>query len=265
MDLRGKTILVTGASSGIGAATVRAAVRRGGRAVALARTEDRLRALATELGRESGDVHPYAVDCGSREQVQATADRILADVGVPDVLVNNAGAGRYLFFDETGPEEFERMMRAPFFAAVYVTRAFIRPMIERGSGQVVTVNAPIAYVPWPGSAGYGMARWALRGLHEMLRADLQGTGVKVSQVVPGKVASSYFEHNPGVAEAIPGISRLIGTLQPEQVAEAIMRACEREREYVFLPRRLAATMVQARLLPRLTERIVRLTSRKRPV
>jgi short-subunit dehydrogenase len=265
VDLRGRTILVTGASSGIGAATVRAAVARGARALALARTEERLRALADEAGHHGGKVLVYPVDCASREEVARTAKRVIAEAGVPDVIVNNAGAGRYLFFDETDPEEFERMLGAPFLAAVYVTRAFIEPMIERGSGHVVTVNAPIAYVTWQGSAGYGMARWALRGFHEVLRADLRGTGVKVSHVVPGKVASSYFEHNPGVAEAIPRISRLIGTLQPERVAEAIMRACEREREYVFLPRRLALTIAQARLFPRLTERIVWQTGRKRPV
>jgi short-subunit dehydrogenase len=264
VDLRGKTILVTGASSGIGAATVRLAAGKAGRVLLLARSAGKLHELAEELAGAEAEVLVFAVDCASPAEVERAAERIVAEVGVPDVLVNNAGAGRYLFFDETEPEEFERMMGAPFFAAVYVTRAFLPAMIRRGSGHVVSVNAPIAYVPWQGSAGYGMARWALRGFHELLRADLRGTGVKATQVIPGQVESSYFENNPGVREAIPKISRLIGTLPPEKVAAAILRACEREREHVFIPWRLRLTMVQARLFPRLTERVVWHTGRKRP-
>jgi uncharacterized protein len=257
-------MLVTGASSGIGAATVRLAASRGARLVALARSEDRLRSLAEEVGKLGGDVHVYAVDCASRSETVAAAERITAELGVPDILVCNAGAGRYLFFDETSFDELEEMMGAPFWAAVHVARAFVEPMIRRGSGHIVTVNAPIAYVTWQGSAGYGMSRWALRGLHELLRADLRGTGVTISQVVAGKVASAYFEHNPGVEEAIPRISRVIGTLTPERVAETILRSCERPRPLRVIPFRLRLALASGRLFPRLTDRLVWATGRDRP-
>ena len=174
MQIAGRTVLVTGASSGIGAATARAVARAGGRPLLLARRQEQLEQLVAEIG---GDARAYAVDCGDREAVARTAARISEEVGIPDVLVNNAGAGRFLFFDETEPEEFERMMAVPYFAAVYCharlparhDRARQRPRRRR--------NAPIAFVAWQGAAGYASARWALRGFCEALRADLRGTGV----------------------------------------------------------------------------------------
>lgn len=261
MQVAGKTVLITGASSGIGAATARAVARAGGRPLLLARRREQLEALATEIG---GGARAYPVDCGDREAVAETAARVTEEVGTPDVLVNNAGAGRFLFFDETEPEEFERMMAVPYFAAVYVTRAFLPAMLERGSGHVVAVNTPIAFLAWPSAAGYAGARWALRGFCEALRADLRGTGVGVSQVVPAKVASTYFEHNPGAELGIPGISRIVGTLTPEQVADAIVGAIEREKRLVLIPRMLRLLLFQARFVPRPTEALLAATARKRP-
>ncbi len=150
----------------------------------------------------------------TREAVAGVARQIQADVGTPDVIVNNAGAGRHLFFEETEPDEFETMLAAPFYAAVYVTRAFLPGMLERGSGYILGVNAPIAYAAWQGAAGYAISRWALRGLLEVLRADLRGTGVVVGQVVVGKVASDYWEHNPGSEEALPRLARSDESLDP---------------------------------------------------
>jgi len=156
------------------------------------------------------------------------------------------------------------MMAAPFFAAVYVTRAFLPAMIERGTGYIVTVNAPIAFVAWQGAAGYGAARWALRGLSEVLRADLRGSGVNVGQVVSAKVASGYFEHNPGVEEQLPGIGKLTKTLSPEDVAGTIVRAIERERRFVVTPLTLAIMMRFAVHFPRLIASIVQRTGVSRP-
>ncbi len=166
------------------------------------------------------------------------------------MIVNNAGAGRHLFFEETEPDEFEAMMAAPFYAAVYVTRAFLPGMIDRGNGYIVGVNAPVAYAPWPGAAGYAISRWALRGLLEVLRADLRGTGVVVGEVVASKVASGYWEHNPGSEEALPRLARTTRALTPDGVAATIVRAIERERRVSFRPRLLRQLVFLSRLFPR---------------
>ena len=255
---------MTGASSGIGAATARAVARKGATAVLLARTQAELGTVAAEITAEGGRAHAYAVDCADREAVATVAPRIEADSGVPDVIVNNAGAGRHLFFEETEPRELEEMMGAPFFAAVYVTRAFLPAMIERGSGYIVMVNAPIAFAPWQGAAGYGAARWALRGLSEVLRADLRGTGVNVGHVVAGKVASGYFEHNPGVEQQLPRIGRLTKTLSTDDVAGTIVRAIEGEKRFVVTPLLMAIMMRVAVHFPRLVASIVQRTGVPRP-
>ncbi len=186
----------------------------------------------------------------------AAARAIEAEVGLPDVVVNCAGAGHAYFFDETPPEELEGMMAAPFFAAAYVTRAFLPGMIGRGSGVVLNVGSPIAYLPWPGASGYATARYALRGLTEVLRQDLRGTGVKVCTVVPGTVRSAYFEHNPGFELSIPKIDRLARKLTPDDVGAAIVRAVERGRHEVFLPVQLRLLVGMRRLFPRTTDYVV---------
>ena len=179
------------------------------------------------------------------------------------MIVNNAGAGRHLFLEETEPAEFEAMMAAPFYAAVYVTRAFLPGMIERGSGYIVGVNAPVAYAPWQGAAGYGVSRWALRGLHEVLRADLRGTGVVVGQVIAGKVASGYWTHNPGSEDALPRLARTTRALTPDEVAATIVRAIERERRVSFRPFLLRQMIFLSRLSPRFVGWAIAITGRTR--
>jgi short-subunit dehydrogenase len=136
-------------------------------------------------------------------------------------------------------------------------------MLARGSGWVVNVNTPISHFAWPGAIGYGGSRWAMRGFDACLHADLRGTGVGVTQVVPGKVSSEYFEHNPGAEERIPSIARLIRTLSPDDVAEGICQGIERERREVIQPLMLRLLFLQARLAPRLTEWVVWRTGARR--
>jgi uncharacterized protein len=258
--IAGSTVLVTGASGGIGAATARAVARAGGRPVLLARNAAKLEELAAEIG---GGARAYAVDCADREAVARVAPQIAREVGAPDAVVNNAGAGRWLYLEETEPEELEAMIGAPYLAAAFVTRAFLPAMIERGGGVIVNVNSPVAFIPWPGAAGYGAARWALRGLDALLRVDLAGTGVHVAQVVPGAVSSDYTLHNPGVEASFPGIAKLIPTLTPDEVAETIVRTIERERRLVFTPLALRLVMAIDRAVPRLVPWLAHRTGRKR--
>ena len=259
MELAGKTVLITGASTGIGAATARAMSARGARTALVARSEDKLRELAAGLE----DAHAYPADVSDPAAVAAMAERVRADLGTPDVLVNNAGAGRWLFVEETDPDEFVRMNQVPYFAAFFVTRAFIEDMLTRGSGRIVNVNTPVAVLTWPGAVGYGSARWGVRGLTATLRMDLRGTGIGVTEVIPAKVSSEYFENNPGAEERIPRVARILKTLTPEECGDMIVRAVERERREVIFPWLLRLFFVQARLAPRLTEWIVWRTGARR--
>lgn len=264
MRLPGKIALVTGASTGIGAATARVLAARGAHVVLVARSADKLGAVVAQIERDGGAAGAFPADVGDTRAVAALATRVKAELGVPDVIVNNAGAGRFLFVEETDPEEWVRMTAVPYHAAAFVTRSFVQEMLARGSGWIVNVNTPISRIAWPGAIGYAGARWALRGFSAALRTDLRGTGLGVSEVVPGKVSSEYFRANPGAEERIPRIARFLRTLTPEQVGVAIADAVERERYEVVIPVELRLLELSSRLTPRLAEWLSWRTGARRP-
>lgn len=265
MRVRGRVVVVTGASSGIGAATALAAARRRARAVVLlARTAPALERVAREVRALGAEALPCPVDLTDPRAVEDVRSTVERAVGVPDVLVNNAGAGRWLFADQTSPAEAVQMMAVPYFAAFFATRAFLPGMISRGSGHVVNVTSIAAYAPWPGAAGYTAARWAVRGFTEALRADLRGTGVGVTLFTPGKVSSPYFEHNAGTEERIPRIARLYRTLTPEEAADALVRGIERGSREVISPATMRLTVWLHRLWPRAVSALVVRTGARRP-
>lgn len=247
MNLAGRTVLITGASSGIGAATAREMRGRGAQVLLVARR-------TTDL-----EGHWYPCDLADAAAVPDLARRIRADGHQPDIIVNCAGAGRFLFLDETAGEDLEQMTAVPYFAAFRVTREFINDLRERRSGWIVTVNSPASRAVWPGAVAYAGARWALRGFTAGLAAELKHSGIGVTEVVPGKVDSEYFAHNPGAEERIPKIGRIIPTLTCAQVATAICDGVERERRLVIIPRVLRLML----LLPRPAEYLMRRTGAKR--
>lgn len=263
MEVAGRTVVITGASSGIGAATAKAFAAKRAHVVMLARRIEMLESLAGEIAVSGGEARPWPVDLGDREAAVKAAAELEAELGVPDVLVNCAGAGSGYFLEEMPPGEIERSMAVPFFAAANMTRAFLPGMLERRSGYIVNVGSPIAYATWPGAAGYACARWAMRGLYEVLTQELRGTGVRVASVVPGHVDSPYFKANPGLRESIPGIASLAGKVSPERVARAIVDAVERERREVYVPFMMGVLIFQSRMFPRLTRYLVAKTGARR--
>jgi short-subunit dehydrogenase len=249
MELHGKLALVTGASSGIGEATALALAAKGMHVILVARTPEPLESVVASIRRAGGRADAIPADVGSIHDVRAMADQVLERWGVPDVIINNAGAGRFLFLDETDPEEAVAMMAVPYFAAFYVTRAFIEGMLERGSGTILQINTPAATIPWPGAVGYASSRYALRGFTDALRQDLRGTGIRVSSLTPAKVSSPYFDRHPGAEDRIPGIEKLIGTITPDQAAHVVIRTLEKGRRDVHTPWRWAAVEPFARAFP----------------
>ncbi len=241
-----KTIVITGASSGVGQATARELARRGHRVVLNARRADLIEALAGEIGDAA---LPCACDAADADAVDAMATDVLSRWGPPDVIVNCAGAGQWKPLADTTPEDAQGMMDAPYFAAVNTTRAFLPAMLDRGRGVVIHVNSPACFAPWPGSVGYAAARWALRGLHEALWQDLRGTGVHSCHVVFAKVASGYFDANPGVEAQMPRLSRWMPTLTPEDCARHVVSVIHRPRHTAVFPTLLRVMLVAGRPFP----------------
>jgi short-subunit dehydrogenase len=264
MQLEHRIVVVTGASSGLGEATAKAMASRGAQVALLARNREALARIAAEIDEQGGMATSFPVDLTDAEAALRACKTIQSQLGVPDVLVNNAGAGRWLFADETMPEQAVQAMATPYFAAFNTTRAFLPDMISRGSGHILNVTSPACFVPWPGATSYGAARWAIRGFTELLRADLYKTGVKVSLVCAGEMRTPYFENNPGSKERIPKIANLYRTLEPEEVASAIVNAVETGKRDVILPLLLRQTLFVHRFAPRLVEMLALKTGFRRP-
>jgi uncharacterized protein len=233
--------VVTGASSGIGAAAAAALAADGWRVVLVARSAEDLENVRWRIAGAGGDAVTAPADAADGDAMVALAQRVVAEHGVPEALVNSVGVGRWHFIEDTSPDEVAQMMGAPFFAAFHTTHGFMAPMLERRRGVIVHVGSPASIVPWPGATAYTCSRWALRGLHEALRQDLRGTGLRSCHVLFGPVASAYWERNPGTREAAPELGlRLLRELSPAECGQVILDVIRRPRAEVVHPPLLRA-------------------------
>lgn len=264
MEIKGKIAVVTGASRGIGAATAQALGKAGAKVVLVARSKVELDSVAGQIRKAGGEAFVFPSDLVDGIATVKVCSDILETVGVPALLINNAGAGRWLFVEETPVGEEEMMIALPYLAAFRMTRGFLPAMLQQGHGMILNVNSPVSVLPWSGATGYAGSRWALRGFSESLRADLRGTGLVVSEVVLGEVDSNYFEANPGAHERLPKISKLLPVLTPEQAAHYILKAVKGNKRRFTAPFLLSLTRFFAWLTPGLTRWIVQSGDLKHP-
>ncbi len=260
MKLAGRTALVTGASSGIGAAVARELVRRGAQPILVARGADKLEELASELRDAGGTVKVEPCDLSDDVEIGRLAERLLVGDGTPDVLINNAGAGIWRATWETDAGYGEKAMRLPYLAAYELTRLLIPAMMERGSGWVLNMTSAAGYLTIPGATAYGVARWAMRAFSYQLEAELRGSGVGVTLLAPFEVDSPYFDNNPGSRERIPKIAALVGDMTPADVAREATDSIERERRERIVPWR--GRWIYRLTPPPLMRRLVALTGWK---
>jgi NADP-dependent 3-hydroxy acid dehydrogenase YdfG len=204
-----KVFLITGASTGIGAATARQAVEAGYRVVLSARSADKLEALAAELGRD-GRALAVPADVGVWEDNEALARRALERFERIDVVFANAGFGAQRSFLGDSPEHWREMVLTNVLGVAYTIRATLDALRER-SGHVVLTSSVAGRRPLLGSL-YSATKHAVTAMGEALRQEVNGTGMRVTLIEPGAVDTPFFD-NPGE-----------GRLQPEDVARAVMFA-----------------------------------------
>lgn len=261
MQINGKLALITGASSGIGAATAMALAKSGAKVILVARSEERLQTLCHQINIAGGQAHYLVADLSDRTSVQSLAQQVLRDFGVPDILINNAGAGRWLTVEETQAGEAEQMMALPYFAAFNITRALLPDMKAHG-GAIVNVNSVAVGLTWPGAVAYSAARAALGAFSDGLAAELRGTGVTVTHAIFGEVASDYWQHNIGSEQRLPKINAFLPTLTPEYVAKTIVFAIKYRCRKVVRPRIFYLFFMLNALFPRTTKLLLSLGWKK---
>jgi 3-hydroxy acid dehydrogenase/malonic semialdehyde reductase len=230
MDLKGKIVLITGASSGIGAATALAFAAEGARLLLTARRAGKMAevaSLALENGAEA--VHSVHLDVRSRIGVQRVIDELPEEWAAISVLVNNAGLSRGLDKLYTGKiDDWEEMIDTNVKGLLYVTRAVVPGMVVRGSGHVVNLGSTAGEMTYPKGAVYCGSKAAVRAINDGLRQDLLGTPVRVTSIDPGMVETDFsLIRFHGDAERASKVYKGLTPLAAEDVAEAIVWAVKR--------------------------------------
>lgn len=216
-----KTILVTGATAGFGAAIANKFAKQGWNIIATGRRQDRLDALAAELGDVK--VHTSTFDVRDKQAVDAFAESLPEEFSNIDLLVNNAGLALGLEpAHACDMDDWECMVDTNIKGLMYVTRALLPRMVERGTGHVVNLGSIAGSYPYPGANVYGATKAFVRQFSLNLRADLIGTGVRVTNVEPGMAESEFsLVRFKGDAEKAGQVYKGTQPLTPEDIADVV--------------------------------------------
>jgi len=217
MEPEGSVAVVTGASSGIGRATVRALAAAGANVVLASRNEAELRHLAAMLPATTSPL-VIPTDVGREDDVRMLVDRTLAEFGRIDVLVNNAGFGIFKPVTEITTEEFDDVMNVNIRGTFLCMKYVLPHMYERGRGTVVTISSVAGKHGFAGGGAYCSSKFAVMGLSECVFQEARQHNVRVVTICPGSVATSFFDH-AHTTSPDPG-----SILKPEDVAETVLLA-----------------------------------------
>lgn len=229
-DFNGQRILVTGASSGIGAALAEALAQRGAVVGVCARREDRLAETLDRCRRYSPDSRMWVCDLADPAEVDRLAGEVTEEFGGIDVLVNNAGIPKRRHVTKLDADTVTRVMAINYLSPVRLTLALLPSMVERGFGRIVNISSVAAVLSSPGEAAYDGSKAALSAFSEAMAIDLWESGVKVLVVYPGVIDTELFtlpDNDPLVAgvDAIPA----------SEVAGAVIDGLDNDLHQVYVP------------------------------
>lgn len=243
-EIRGTTILLTGATGGIGQAIARTLAARGGKLILTGRRADVLEPLAQELGGRA-----LAADLADRD----APERLVAEAGDVDVLVANAALPASGTLDDYSLEQIDRALDVNLRAPIALAKLLAEPMAARGRGHLVFISSLSGKSAQPGGSLYSATKFGLRGFALGLREDLRDRGVGVSTVFPGFIRDAGMFAEAGVA-----LPKGVGTRTPDDVAAGVLKAIERDRAEVDVaPLSLRLGAMTAGLAPQLAADVSR--------
>jgi NADP-dependent 3-hydroxy acid dehydrogenase YdfG len=218
--LSGRTAVVTGASRGIGAGIAKALGEQGVRVVLIARTEARLKERASEI---KGSI-PISADVTDPQSVERATAKIASELkGAPDILVNNAGIFSVAVAEETTSDQFVDILNTNLVAPFLFVRAFLGEMKKRERGHIVTIGSIADRSIFSGNLAYSAAKFGLRAVHEVLRAELRGTGVRTSLISPAATNTDIW-NDVTVTDPVNKPHSKRPMLEPDDVVRAVIFA-----------------------------------------
>ena len=256
---RGRTALVTGASSGIGRQLALRLAREGARVALVARRQPELEALAAEIRAQSGEAVVLPCDVSDAAQAAASAELALKQLGSVDILVNNAGYGGHSTFLEWDIADMERLMRVNYFGALYFTKALLPRMVERKSGWLVFISSVSGRIASPEKSAYAATKFAMTGFAEALSMEVEAAGIHLLTVYPGVIDTPFFSDRM--------LSRMSqktrdSMARPEGLVDAIVAALAKGKRELTYPGGLAMGYVVRALAPEFLRNQVRRVTTK---
>jgi short-subunit dehydrogenase len=243
---RGKTAVITGASSGMGRLLALRFARQGARVALVARREPELRQLAAEIAGPGTEPLVLPCDVADRAQVFAAAEHAVAQLGAVDILVNNAGYGHHRRFLEWDLDDMERMLRVNFLGTLYWTKALLPRMVERRTGWLVFMASVAGKLGVPDESAYAASKFAMVGLAEALSFEVEDAGIHVLTVCPGAINTPFFDAE--ALERMPAVARRM-MIEPERVIDAIIDALARGKHEITVPRFITTGYIIRALAP----------------
>lgn len=230
-----QVIIVTGASSGIGAAVARLFASQGYRVVLAARRLERLESLAEEINAGGGQSLVVATDLFKFEDIQKLVAVTISEFGQVDVLVNNAGFGRLKWLEQLDPvRDIQEQLQINLAATILVAREVLPHMIARRKGHILNMASLGGFIATPTYTAYSASKFGVRGFTEALRREVGVYGIHVTGVYPGGVRTEFKQHTGAdrkTGRTTPASLRL----EPEEVARAVLNAVRRPKRTVIMP------------------------------
>lgn len=257
---RGRTMLVTGASSGIGRDVAVTFAGMGARVALLARRKTLLDDLAEQIRADDGDALVLPADVAKAADVREAVRSALAEFGHIDVLINSAGILEAAPVESINPAALERMLAINLFGTLHAMQAVLPSMRKAGAGHIVNIGSLAGRRGMPPLGGYCATKFALVGLSEALRVELYGSGVRLSLVMPG-VIDTPMSQSSGTPEALKGLPASMYAMPTQWVTWAVAAALALGLAEVDVPPGAAALEKIAALFPSLTDAALALSGR----
>ncbi|MBF2083706.1 SDR family oxidoreductase [Thermoleptolyngbya sp. C42_A2020_037] len=255
-SIQNQIVLITGASSGIGAACAHFFAEAGARLILVARRLERLEALAAALKTQFGtETLLLQLDVGDRPRVESTLSALPEDWAAVDILVNNAGLSRGLDKLHEGDfQDWEEMIDTNIKGLLYVTRAILPGMVQRDRGHVINIGSIAGHQPYPGGNVYCATKAAVKSLTECIKLDLLGTAVRITSVDPGMVETEFSEVRfYGDGDRARKVYQGLTPLTAEDIADVVLYCATRPphvniNDVILMPVAQASTTMAHRRL-----------------
>jgi len=246
-----ETIIVTGASSGIGREVALQFAVEGAQLILIARRKQLLEEVATEVEQLGGKALAIPIDVSNREQVESAVRLIDERYGKIDVLVNNAGYGVYGTVESCLPEDFEGQIKVNYLGAVYLTKAVLPIMRRQKTGAIINISSICGKVVTPLDSGYCASKFALNAFTTILRKEMEGSGVSVSLVCPGFTETNW--ESAVVQRHGRSLRRILPSMSSERVARAIVSCVNKPKAELIIPNMLRLQVLGQFVSPRFYE------------